>query len=157
MSQSKSITFAEYGVPACDRGGNQPNVAYDPKSSESSTPYWSIWDPAEGARFRPRRDDEIQLLALRAIYEYWLEDGNNATSGSGVRMIEPAFMSAWNWDARPFPTFPMRCDVWDDTGNWRTGDWLCGKGPYLITPAPDAPPAPTVYPRFPDLNGQGKH
>lgn len=155
VPQSKSITFAEYGVPACDCGANQPNVSYDPKSSESATPYWSIWDPAEGARFRPRRDDEIQLLALRATYEYWVEDGNNATSGSNVRMIEPVFMSAWNWDARPFPAFPMRSDVWGDTGNWRTGDWLCGKGPYLVTPAPDAPPAPPAYPRFPDLKGQG--
>ncbi len=155
VPQSKSITFAEYGVPACDRGTNQPNVFYDPKSTESFTPYWSIWDPAEGGAFRPRRDDEIQLLALQATYEYWVVDGHNATSSSGVKMIEPTFMSVWNWDARPFPAFPMRSDVWGDAGNWRIGDWLSGRGPYLAPPVPDAPPSPPATPNFPNLSGQG--
>jgi hypothetical protein len=86
VPQSKSITFAEYGFPACDRGTNQPNVFFDPASSESFTPYWSIWDPVSGGSYLPRRDDEIQLLALQAIYEYWVGDGNNVTSSAGVSM-----------------------------------------------------------------------
>ena len=101
--QSKSITFAEYGFPTTDRCTNQPNVFFDPKSSESFTPFWSIWDTADGSTYRPRQDDLLAQLALQAVYEYWVTDGNNAVSPAGLNMIEPTFMSAWNWDARPFP------------------------------------------------------
>jgi hypothetical protein len=154
VPQSKSITFVEYGVPACDRGTNQPNVFYDPKSTQSFTPYWSIWDPVAGGSYQPRRDDEIQLLALQAIYDYWVVNNNEASS-AGVKMIEPAFMSVWNWDARPFPTFPQRSDVWGDTGNWATGDWISGKGPFLTPLEPDAPPTSGALPSFPSILGQG--
>ena len=149
--QSKSITFAEYGFPACDRGTNQPNVFYAPDSVESFTPFWSIWDPSQSAAgsYWPRRDDELQLLALQAVYEYWVTDGNNETSGSGVPMIQTAFMSVWNWDARPFPTFPQMADVWGDTGNWPAGNWLGGKGPFLTPLVPDDPPEPGPYAVFP--------
>jgi hypothetical protein len=111
VPQSKSIAFAEYGAPAADRGTNQPNVFYNPATTLSATPYWSIWDPANGGGYLPRKDDEIQLLALQALYEYWFIDGHNATSGVGVEMIAPAFCSVWNWDARPFPVYPQRDDV----------------------------------------------
>jgi uncharacterized protein (TIGR02217 family) len=149
--QSKSITFAEYGFPACDRGTNQPNVFYAPDSVESFTPFWSIWDPSQSAAgsYWPRRDDELQLLALQAVYEYWVTDGNNETSGSGVPMIQTAFMSVWNWDARPFPIFPQMVDVWGDTGNWPAGNWLSGKGPFLTPLVPDDPPEPGPYALFP--------
>ena len=151
--QSKSITFAEYGFPACDRGTNQPNVFYAPDSVESFTPFWSIWDPSQSVvgNYWPRRDDELQLLALQAVYEYWVTDGNNETSGSGVPMIQTAFMSVWNWDARPFPTFPQMADVWGDTGNWSAGNWLGGKGPFLVPVVPDDPPAPGPYAIFPTV------
>ena len=81
--QSKSITFAEYGFASCDRSTNQPNVFFDPASSESFTAYWSIWDPSQSIAggYWPRRDDELALLALQAIYEYWVTDGNNETLG----------------------------------------------------------------------------
>jgi hypothetical protein len=36
--QSKPIWFTELGCPAIDRGTNQPNVFFDPKSSESFVP-----------------------------------------------------------------------------------------------------------------------
>jgi GTA TIM-barrel-like domain/Conserved hypothetical protein 2217 (DUF2460) len=94
-------------------------------------------------------------LALQAIYEYWFVDGHNATSGAGLKMIEPAFCSVWNWDARPFPTFPQRGDVWGDVGNWQAGNWLNGKGPFVTPPAPDPPFVPGPYPAFPMLVGQG--
>ncbi len=154
VPNSKSIIFAEYGICATDRGTNQPNVFYDPKSVESFTAYWSIWDPAEGDVYLPRRDDEIQLLGLQAIYEYWFVDGNNMTVG-GVPMLQPAFMSIWNWDARPFPTFPAANTTWGDASNWPTGQWLGGKGPFLTPLVADTPPAPGSYPAFPTLNGQG--
>jgi len=50
VPQSKPIRFTELGCPAIDRGTNQPNVFFDPKSSESFVPYFS----------RGWRDDAIQ-------------------------------------------------------------------------------------------------
>jgi uncharacterized protein (TIGR02217 family) len=151
VPQSKSVTFAEYGFPACDKGTNQPNVFYSPASIESATPFWSIWDPSQSVAgdYWPRRGDELQLLALQAIYEYWVTDGNNETSSSGVPMIQTTFMSAWNWDARPFPVFPQLTGVWGDTGNWPAGNWLGGKGPFLTQLVPSNPPAPGPYATFP--------
>ena len=154
VPQSKSITFAEYGFPTVDRCTNQPNVFFDPKSSESFTPFWSAWDGADGAGYRPRQDDRMAQLALQAVYEYWVSDGHNLASDAGVPMVEPAFMSAWNWDARPFPTFPRLAGVWGDAGNYRAGTWIGGKGP-LVAPgvADPAPPAPAAPPTFPALAG----
>ena len=154
VAQSKPITFAEYGFPTCDRCTNQPNVFYDPKSSESFTPYWSAWDSAEGGGYRPMRDDTLASLAREAVVEYWTSDGHNAVSAAGVKMLEPAFMCAWNWDARPFPVFPMS-SVWGDAPNWRAGAWIGGKGPALPPAPPDAAPVPGPMPTFPTLTGQG--
>jgi len=155
VPRSKSIAFTEYGVSAVDRGSNQPNVFYDPKSSESFTPYWSIWDLDSGGGFRPRQDEDMQLLCLRAVYEYWVTDGNNELSGTGLKMVEPSFMLVWNWDARPFPAFPILADVWGDAGNWRAGQWIEGKGPYIAPPVLDEPSPSASLPVFPSLNGQG--
>ena len=105
---SKSILMLEYGIPAVDKGTNQPNVFYDPKSVESFTPYWSIWNPANEDGYLPQRDDTIQAVALEAIYEYWNVDGNNAAVGGLPMVIEFAFSCVWNWDARPFPHLPDR-------------------------------------------------
>ena len=154
VAQSKSITFAEYGFPSCDRCTNQPNVFYDPKSSESFTPYWSAWDPAPGATYRPRRDDTLAALARDAIVEYWTNDGHNVTSPAGVKMIEPTFMAAWNWDARPFPAFPA-LGIWGDAPNWPTGTWIGGKGPAFPPGMADGAPVPGPLPMFPVLAGQG--
>jgi hypothetical protein len=38
LAQMKPIWFCELGVPSADKGANQPNVFYDPKSSESFLP-----------------------------------------------------------------------------------------------------------------------
>lgn len=153
-AMGKPISFSEYGFPTCDRATNQPNVFFDAKSSESATPYWSVWRPTEGGGWAPREDAHISSLALQAIHEYWNEDGRNETSAQGVRMIETAFNSAWCWDARPFPVFPQRSDVWGDAGNWASGNWIDGKGPFVATPVPDPPPTPPTPLRFPDLDGR---
>ena len=42
-------------------------------------------------------------------------------------MITTAETAAWTWDARPFPAFPARSDVWTDADNWRLGHWLNGR------------------------------
>jgi uncharacterized protein (TIGR02217 family) len=153
IAQSKSITFAEYGFASCDRSTNQPNVFFEPASSASSTAYWSIWDPSASAAggYAPRSDDVLPTLALQAVYEYWVTDGNNASSAGGVPMVQTAFMSVWNWDARPFPTFPTVAEVWGDTALWPVGLWINGKGPFLAPPVPDQPPSLGPYPVFPSL------
>ena len=63
--QSKPIWFTELGCPAVDRGTNQPNVFFDPKSSESFVPYFS----------RGWRDDAIQRAYLEATYLWWGDAG----------------------------------------------------------------------------------
>ena len=84
VPQSKPIIFAEYGFPACDRGTNQPNVFYDPPSTESFDALLVDLgsDASTAGGYAPRRDDNLHLLALQAIYEYWVTDGNNETSAA---------------------------------------------------------------------------
>lgn len=118
VPQSKPIRFTELGCPAVDRGPNQPNVFYDPKSSESFFPHFS----------RGWRDDAVQRVYLEATYLYWRDPANNPASDvySG-RMVDVAECAAWTWDARPYPFFPELSDLWADGENWRLGHWLTGR------------------------------
>lgn len=112
----KPIRLTEFGCPAVDRGANAPNLFSDPKSSEGSLPPFST-----GAR-----DDRMQRRALEAILAHFAEPGNNPTSPVyGGSMMEAA--DAWCWDARPWPDFPARSEVWADAGAWRNGHWLNGR------------------------------
>jgi hypothetical protein len=118
VPQSKPIRFTELGCPAIDRGTNQPNVFFDPKSSESFTPYFS----------RGWRDDAIQRAYLEASYLHWGDPANNPISSIyGDRMVHVPECAAWTWDARPYPFFPELTDVWTDGPNWRRGHWLTGR------------------------------
>ena len=118
IPQSKPIRFTELGCPAIDRGTNQPNVFFDPKSSESFTPYFS----------RGWRDDAIQRAYLEASYLHWGDPTNNPISTVyGGRMVHVPECAAWTWDARPYPFFPELTDVWTDGPNWRLGHWLTGR------------------------------
>jgi len=118
VPEAKPIRFTEAGAPAVDRGTNQPNVFIDPKSSESFLPYFS----------RGFRDDFIQRRYVEALCRYWNAPSHNPASGVYAgRMIETGEIAFWSWDARPFPAFPARGDVWTDGGNWRLGHWLTGR------------------------------
>jgi hypothetical protein len=118
VPESKPIRFTEIGCPAVDRGPNQANVFYDPKSAESFLPYFS----------RGWRDDALQRRFLEAALGYWAEPANNPSSSAySGRMIATAETAAWTWDARPYPAFPARSDVWTDADNWRLGHWLNGR------------------------------
>ena len=118
VPQSKPIWFTELGCPAIDRGTNQPNVFFDPKSSESFSPHFS----------RGWRDDTIQRAYLEATYLWWGEAANNPVSSVyGDRMVHVPECAAWTWDARPYPFFPELTDVWTDGPNWRLGHWLTGR------------------------------
>ena len=112
----KPVRLTEFGCPAVDRGGNAPNLFQDPKSAEGSLPPFST-----GAR-----DDRMQRRALEAVLDHFGEPANNPLSPIyGERMLEAA--DAWCWDARPWPEFPARLDVWADAQAWRTGHWLNGR------------------------------
>jgi len=117
--QSKPIWFTEFGCPAIDKGANQPNVFFDPKSSESFVPHFS-----SGAR-----DDLVQRRYLRAMVEYWSDGaGNNPVSGGYAgRMLDTSKLFAWAWDVRPFPSFPVDAERWADHANFLTGHWLSGR------------------------------
>ncbi|MDP1632803.1 MAG: glycoside hydrolase TIM-barrel-like domain-containing protein [Caulobacter sp.] len=116
VPRSKPIRLVEFGCPAVDRGANAPNLFIDPKSSESRLPPFST-----GAR-----DDAVQRRALEAVLDHFAEPANNPVSPLyGGPMV--AAMSAWCWDARPFPDFPARAAVWADGPNWTLGHWLNGR------------------------------
>ena len=118
VPQSIPIWFTELGCPAVEKVDNQPNVFYDPKSSESFFPYYST-----GAR-----DDLIQRRFLEAHLNFWSQPANNPTSSvTHAPMLDTSNLYAWCWDARPFPFFPARADVWGDAANYRTGHWLNGR------------------------------
>ncbi len=122
--QSKPIWLTEIGIPAVDKGPNGPNVFPDPKSSESAYPPFS----------RGVRDDLVQARGLEAILSRFdpalagFPPAYNPISPVyGGRMVDPANVFVWAWDARPFPAFPDFDTVWADGGNWETGHWITGR------------------------------
>jgi hypothetical protein len=119
VPQSKPIWFTEVGCPAIDKGSNQPNTFFDAKSSESAVPHYS-----NGAR-----DDLLQAKFVSAITEYWSAPGahNPVSSVYGAPMVDAERMFFWAWDARPFPAFPTRGDIWSDAANYARGHWLNGR------------------------------
>lgn len=120
--RSKPIWFTEMGCAALDKGTNQPNKFLDAMSSESMLPYFS-----DG-----RRDDPMQAAYVRAMTEFWGDPSNNppraafGRTGAG-RMIDMARAHVWCWDARPYPAFPARTDLWSDGPAWERGHWLNGR------------------------------
>ena len=118
VPQSKPVRFTEYGCAALDKAANQPNVFLDPKSSESALPRDS----------NGQRDDYIQMQYLRAMHDYWTDPAKNPTSTLYAgKMIDMDRAHVWAWDARPYPEFPGRADVWGDAANYQAGHWLNGR------------------------------
>ena len=119
VPQSKPIWFTEAGCPAIDKGTNAPNAFYDAKSAESSIPVYS----------GGQQDAQMQNAYLRAFQNYWgaVGAGNPISTVYAGPMVEPSRIFFWAWDARPFPAFPTRTDVWSDGGNYAKGHWLNGR------------------------------
>ncbi|CAN5321692.1 glycoside hydrolase/phage tail family protein [soil metagenome] len=114
--EMKPLRLTEFGCAAVDRGGNAPNLFQDPKSAESALPPHST-----GVR-----DDRMQRRALEAVLEHFADPANNPVSVVyGGPMLDGA--DAWCWDARPYPAFPARAEVWADAGAWQAGHWLNGR------------------------------
>lgn len=124
VPQSKPVWFTEIGCPAVDRGANQPNVFVDPKSAESSLPWYS----------RGQRDDLMQRAYLQAFHEAFdpahpgYVAGLNPTSTVyGAPMVALDHVHVYAWDARPYPAFPNDLTTWADGVNWRLGHWINGR------------------------------
>ncbi len=105
VPQSKKIWFTEFGFPSVDGATNQPNVFYDPTSSESFFPRFSSG----------MVDIRAQRTGITGTLAKW----------KGSSMVERLFL--WTWDARPYPYFPDLRSVWADGGVWATGHWVTGK------------------------------
>jgi hypothetical protein len=116
VPQSKPIWLTAFGFPAQNRGANQPSVFYDLKSSEADLVYFGSG----------QRDDFMQRRALEAVLMHWRDNSPNSNVYSG-KMIRRDDMAVWCWDARPYPEFPFRSDIWSDAENWRLGHWLTGR------------------------------
>jgi len=115
---SKPVWFTELGCAAIDKGANQPNVFLDPKSSESSKPYYS----------NGLRDDLMQAQYLRAQFSFWADTGNNPVSAAySAPMVDMDHAHVWAWDARPWPEFPANLALWSDGVNYARGHWLNGR------------------------------
>ncbi|MGM0583572.1 MAG: baseplate multidomain protein megatron [Pseudomonadota bacterium] len=116
--RSKPIWLTEVGCAAVDKGTNQPNVFGDPKSSESGLPHFSSGRP----------DGLIQRRMLEAAERHWSQDANNPPSDRyDGRMLDLERVHVWTWDARPWPEFPRKLEVWSDGGNHMRGHWLTGR------------------------------
>lgn len=108
----------EFGCPAINKGANQPNVFYDPKSSESALPYYS-----DGSV-----DTLMQMQYLRATFSHWQDAQNNPQSEIYFGpMVDLDNSHVWAWDTRPWPDFPNRLNVWSDGENHARGHWITGR------------------------------
>jgi len=119
VPQSKPVWFTEVGCPAIDKGTNQPNLFIDAKSVESALPYYS----------GGQQDCQIQQAFIKAVQTYWSAAGaqNPVSTVYGAPMVDATKLFHWCWDARPFPAFPARTDVWSDGANYARGHWLNGR------------------------------
>nr|WP_281065531.1 glycoside hydrolase TIM-barrel-like domain-containing protein [Jiella sonneratiae] len=124
VPMAKPIWLTELGCPAIDKGPNEPNLFVDAKSSESDVPHFSTGT----------RDDLVQRRFLETQLDHWSpgaegfdEAANPLSPLYGGRMVDPGTIHLWTWDARPFPAFPGRTDLWSDGENWRLGHWLTGR------------------------------
>ncbi|MBM3604903.1 MAG: host specificity protein, partial [Alphaproteobacteria bacterium] len=114
---SKPIWFTELGCAALDKATNQPNKFLDAMSSESMLPHYS----------NGTRNDAIQAAYIEASMTYWQDPQNNPRNRDGMRMLDMDRAHVWCWDARPYPAFPGRDDLWSDGPAWERGHWLNGR------------------------------
>ena len=134
----------EYGCPAVDKGTNQPNLFFDAASSEGALPR------ASGGM----RDDLIQMQYYRALLSHWGAPGVNPVSPVyGGPMVDLGHAHAWAWDARPYPAFPLREEVWADGPNHARGHWLNGRATAQPVEAVLAEIAGRAGLDLPDLDG----
>ncbi len=143
VPKSKPIWFTELGCPSVNKGSNQPNVFYDPKSSESALPYYST-----GAT-----NSLIQRRYLNAMLRFFnpsdpdfTDDRNPQSPVYGGRMVDLSRVMIYTWDARPYPCFPQYTSIWSDGPNWIYGHWIDGKlSTYALPQELDSMATATTY------------
>ena len=113
----KPVWFTELGCAAVDKGTNEPNRFADTKSADGGRPRFSSGAP----------DALMQRQALRAQLGYWAGPEVPVSEVYDGPMVDPARISLWCWDARPFPAFPGNSELWVDAENHATGHWLTGR------------------------------
>lgn len=111
-AKMKPIVFTEFGFPSVDGAANQPNVFYDPTSSESFFPRGS----------KGRVDFQAQREAINAALDFL--DAREQEAGN-TGLVAQRYL--WTWDARPFSFWPDLLSVWTDGILWKTGHWVNGK------------------------------
>jgi len=105
----KPVWFCEAGFAAIDRATHAPHLFASARSTEGAIPPHSSGLP----------DPDIQRRALTALL---------ARVGTGpLGPVDRDRVFAWCWDARPFPAFPGRADIWADAPDWSRGHWLNGR------------------------------
>lgn len=114
VPKSKTIEYTELGFGSVDKATNEPSKFFDPKSSEGGYPYFSNGNP----------DILIEQRGLEATYSYWANNNKTSPLFNG-NMISR--FSVWNYDARPYPTYPLRTDVWGDTDEYPNAQTVDGK------------------------------
>ena len=118
VPQAKPVWFTEAGCAAIDKGTNQPNEFYDAKSGESAWPYYS----------GGQQDAQMQNAYVRAVQNFWNTSAQNPVSTIYAnKMVDPKRIFYWAWDARPYPAFPARAEIWADGANYARGHWLNGR------------------------------
>jgi hypothetical protein len=111
---AKSFQFAEIGCPNVHRGSNQPWSFVDPKSGDSSLPYFSNGSV----------DEVSSLLHNEALIEFWSSD---STVIGSTALISPQNISVNGWEVRPFPSYPNLSSVWPDTDLYLLGKSMNGR------------------------------
>ena len=106
VPRGKPIWLTEVGVPAVDKGTNGPNVFPDPKSVRERLPA-GLAGPARRAdpAPRPRGGDPARFDPAAPGFA---EADNPVSPVYGGRMVDPAAIFVWAWDARPLPGLPDR-------------------------------------------------
>ena len=117
--RAKPIWFTEAGCAAIDKATNQPNAFIDAKSAETALPHFSGGG----------RDDLIQNRSVSVVSDHWSAAGshNPVSPVYGGPMVDHTRIFFWAWDARPYPQFPSRGDLWSDAVNQPRGHWLNGR------------------------------
>ncbi|MDR3289985.1 MAG: glycoside hydrolase TIM-barrel-like domain-containing protein [Rickettsiales bacterium] len=93
----KKIWFCEYGFASVNCTSNEPSNGVLPDLSDGKI------------------NNFAQRQAIEATIEFWQDKV----------YVERMFL--YCWDARPYPFFPAKVDIWTDGDDWYRGHWINGK------------------------------
>ena len=92
----KSFRFVEFGLPAIDKGTNQPDATSAAlilaSLNYTTLPYYSTGNT----------DSTMQMTALNAFITYW-QTQNDYGGIHNNALIDMSIVSVFCWEARPWP------------------------------------------------------